>query len=120
VARPQIEKILLEEQVDAFQVRPFSSTIKANNKQEAYVTFRDRFDLNNAELLGVSFLQKKGQDAYSQIGSYYFKVQQRLNKLSFSASIAPGNYILRVGYLNRSKAAKDGTKEYSFIAMSIP
>ncbi len=58
-------------------------------------------------------MQKKSENHYNQYADYYFKVQQKLNKLSFAVDVDPGNYLLRAGYVVKAKSKSDKT-EYTF------
>ncbi len=113
VSAPKMDSSLLVPAEDKFQIREFPLTFKKNSKQNLFLTFSDNIDLKNAELLEVAILQKKSESQYTQYADYFFKVQQKLNKLSFVVDVDPGNYLLRAGYLVKSKSKSDKA-EYSF------
>lgn len=116
---PEIPSITLADSEFNFEVRPFPSTIKAKSKQDIYLTFQDGFPLNDAEMLGVYFLQMSSESSYKNLKKYIFKGQQRQNKLSFTVNVAPDNYLLRVGYLKKSKDRKNDNT-YVFYSKEYP
>ncbi len=113
ISAPRIDSSLLAPAEDRFQIRDFPLSFKKSSRQNLFLTFNDNFDLKNAELLEVAILQKKSENHYNQYADYFFKVQQKLNKLSFVVDVEPGNYLLRAGYVIKTKGKSDKV-EYTF------
>ncbi len=83
---------------DYFEVRPFATNLRRKEKQDIYLTFADKFDIKKASLLRLQLTEDK-QKGFLVV-DYFFKVQQRFNKLTFTVDVPVGDYILGVGFLS--------------------
>jgi hypothetical protein len=82
---------------DYFEVRPFGAIFRRKEKQDIYLTFAEKFDLKKASVLRLQLIEDK-KNGY-QVIDYFFKVQQRFNKITFTPDVDPGNYVLNVGFV---------------------
>ena len=82
---------------DYFTVRQFALTFRRKEKQEIYLTFADNFDIKKANFLALQLLADKPNGYYLML-HYFFKVQHKLNKLTFTPDVPPGKYVLDVGF----------------------
>jgi hypothetical protein len=76
-----------------FEIRMKTNT---NNKKDLFVIFNDNFDLNKVKCLAVEVSNVLSKNTCLFFNCY--KIQGRINKLSFQQNFAVGSYKLQVGY----------------------